>query len=173
MKLKASKGLIFFLITFSLFIPRFSFAYPEFFEKYLNERGIQYQGSGFHAAALYSLEDMLNPNSVAWRRIPKQVIDYIANSDACNLSPLSDNPKDGCELFGINTYERKGYFTDLEENRYGAEKEGDNEHDFNAPYAKYFMNSFQENAPCDRGVYPFCISLTFMMPMKLAKQVDH
>ncbi|NYA47698.1 autotransporter outer membrane beta-barrel domain-containing protein [Haemophilus haemolyticus] len=140
-------------MTFSLFIPRFSFAYPEFFEKYWNERGIQYQGNGFHAAALYSLEDMLNPNSVAWRRIPKQVIDYIANSDACNFSPLSDNPKDGCELFGINTYERKGYFTDLEENRYGAEKEGD-KYDFNVPYAKHFMNSFRENAPCEGGCLP-------------------
>ena len=148
MKFEASKSLIFFLITFSLFIPRFSFAHPEFFEKYWNERGIQYQGSGIHAAVLYSLEDMLNPNSVAWRRIPKQVIDY-ANSDDCN-----DNPKDGCKLFGSNTYERKWNFTDLEENRYGAEKEGDNEYDFNAPYAKHFMNSFRENAPCDRGCLP-------------------
>ena len=101
MKLKVKKGLIFFLITFSLFIPRFSFAYPEFFEKYWNERGILHRGEGFHETTFYSLEDMLNPNSVAWRRIPKQVIDY-ANSDDCN-----DNPKDGCKLFGSNTYERK------------------------------------------------------------------
>lgn len=142
MKLKVRKGLIFFLITFSLFIPRFSFAYPEFFEKYWNERGILHRGEGFHKTVFYSLEDMLNPNSVAWRRIPKQVIDY-ANSDDCN-----DNPKDGCKLFGSNTYERKWYFTDLEENRSGAEQEGE-WYDFNAPYAKHFMNSFRENAPCD------------------------
>lgn len=154
MKLKASKGLIFFLITFSLFIPRFSLAYPEFFEKYWNERGIQYQGSGFHAAVLYSLEDMLNPNSVAWRPIPKQVIDYIKNSEACYLSQ-PNNPREGCELFSGYLPEKndKGSFTDLVENRYGAEQEGGG-YDFNAPYAKHFMNPFQENAPCDQGCLP-------------------
>ena len=138
MKLKASKGLIFFLITFSLFIPRFSFAYPEFFEKYWNERGILHLGEGFHETVLYSLEDMLNPNSVAWRPIPKQVIDY-ANSDDCN-----DNPKDGCKLFGSNTYERKWNFTDLEENRYGAEKEDGR---FGNEYAKHFVRPFREDIP--------------------------
>jgi las (fragment) len=143
MKFEASKSLIFFLITFSLFIPRFSFAYPEFFEKYRNERGIQHQGSGFHAAVLYSLEDMLNPNSVAWRPIPKQVIDYIKNSEACYFSQ-PNNPREGCELFGANTYERKGFFTDLEENRYGAEKENGI---FGNEYAKHFVRPFREDIP--------------------------
>lgn len=154
MKLKARKGLIFFLITFSLFIPRFSFAYPEFFEKYWNERGILHRGEGFHETVLYSLEDMLNPNSVAWRPIPKQVIDYIKNSEACYFSQ-PNNPREGCELFSGYLPEKndKGSFTDLVENRYGAEQEGE-WYDFNAPYAKHFMNSFRENAPCDSGCLP-------------------
>ena len=162
MKLKASKqaskqakSLIFFLITFSLFIPRFSFAHPEFFEKYWNERGIQHHGDGFHASVLYSLEDMLNPNSVAWRPIPKQVIDYIKNSEACYLSQPDNSPKEGCELFSgfLPEKNNKETFTDLEENRSGAELEG-SLYDFNAPYAKHFMNPFQENAPCDGECLP-------------------
>ena len=146
MKLKASKGLIFFLITFSLFIPRFSLASPEFFEKYWNERGIQYLGEGSGASVFYSLKDMLDRDSVAWRPIPKQIIDYIKNSEDCYFSSLPDNPKDGCALFSSNTYERKGYFTDLVENKHGAEKEGE-WYDFNAPYAKHFLHPFREDIP--------------------------
>ena len=162
MKFKASKKikLNFFLITVVLFVPRFSFAdvdkpnnfadihEPEYITEYFKNNGVIYYRNGSAFALSYSLKDMLNPKSIAWSRIPENVIDYLKE------------PKPGCFHCDLAVLaERKWNLNGLvnADNLYGVASPEHENDDYNRPYAKHFPKIFEE-----KQNYPSGSSLGYM-----------
>ena len=150
MKFKASKKikLNFFLITVVLFVPSFSFAdvdkpnnfadihEPEYITEYFKNDGVIDYLGGSASSPSYSLEDMLNPKSIAWSRIPEKVIDYLKEPNKPDCFH--------CDL--VILAERKWNLNGLvnADNLYGVASPEHENYDFNRPYAKHFTRIFEE-----------------------------